>query len=109
MDPSDLAGWSATTTWERTTPNTFRLPQGLNVEELTSEVLYVGGYQLYSGSEPIPSGALQIDAWRTDPATLAALAQTYNTTALVFAYFDNDSWRVVFSTAEGTRVAAACR
>jgi hypothetical protein len=97
INPTDLKEWSTSNIWEQVATDTFRLPQGLSAEELTSEALYVGGYHLYCGPQPIPPGLLQIDPWRTAPSALTRMVQDQYASALLFAYHDNDSWRIIFS------------
>lgn len=96
MDPSDVLDWAPAMGWARPYKETFQLPSGLKGASLTNAVLHVGGYHLYCAPAPVEPSHLRVDPWRTPPAELVSSIADLGITASIAAYYDDDSWRIVF-------------
>lgn len=96
MDPSDVLDWAPSKDWVRPYKETFQLPAGLDAASLTKEVLEVGGYRLYCAKAPVEPSLLRQDPWRAPAEDFLESVRGLGITGLIAAYYDNDSWRIVF-------------
>jgi hypothetical protein len=96
MNPADVLDYPPSKSWARPYNETFELPPGIDAAALTKEVLYLGGYRLYCAPAPVEPSRLRSDPWRTPLDDLLETLRRLGITALIAAYYDNDSWRVSF-------------
>ena len=105
MDPTDVFDWPESKLWTRPYNETFQLPSALDAGALTEQVLYVGGYRLYCAPAPVEPSLLRFDPWDTPPGELLESIERLRITALIVAYYDNDSWRLCFHVSDPSAAA----